>query len=77
MTHEQNQQTEAAILKCLSKYVFLKILQYPHEKHENICVAVSLEWSCRAGGLQLYSNETPTQVFFPVNISKILRTPFL
>ena len=23
--------------------VFLKILQYPHEKHQNICVRVSLE----------------------------------
>ena len=77
MTRERNQQTEAAILRCSSKCVFLKISQHPHEKHENICVRVSLECSCRAEGLQLYSKETPTQLFFPVNISKILRTPFL
>ena len=56
--------------------MFLKISQYPHEKHENICVRVSLEWSFRAESLQLYSKETPTQVFFLVNVSKILKTPF-
>ena len=43
MTREQNQQMEAAILRCVSKYVFLEISQYPYEKHKSICVRVSLE----------------------------------
>ena len=76
MTREWNQQTEAAILRCSSKYVFLKISQYPHEKHENICVRVFLEWSYRAEGLQLYTKETPNTGVFSCEYFKNFKNTF-
>ena len=76
MTREQNQQMEAAILRCVSKYVFLEISQYPYEKHKSICVRVSLEWSYKSEGLQLYSKETPTQAFFSCEYFKNFKNSF-
>ena len=60
--------TEAAVRRCSSKQVFLKISQY---SQENTCVGVSFEYNCRPPALQLYEKVTLAQVL-PVKIAKFL-----
>ena len=54
------------------KKLFLKILQY---SQENTCVRVPFLKSCEPSGLQLFKQETPTQMF-PVDIAKFSRLLF-
>ena len=69
--------SEAAVRRCSSKLVLLKILQY---SQENIRVGVSFQYSSRPYGQQLYfilvPKETSTQVI-PEKIVEFFKTAFL
>ena len=53
--------SEAAIHRCSSKYVFLKIWQY---SQKNTCVGVYFRWSCRPEGLHFYWRKDSNTGFF-------------
>ena len=57
---ETVQLKEAAVRRCSTKWVFLKMSQM---SQESTCVGFCFQDSCRPEGLWLYRKETPTQVF--------------
>ena len=65
----QSFDSEAAVNRCSSKYVFLNILQV---SQENTFVGMSVN---KVAGLQLYQKETSTQLF-SCEICKIFKNTF-
>ena len=73
VSHEEDDIIRSSRSQMFSKIGALKNSQ---NSQENACVGVCFWLSCWALGLQLYSKETPRQVFSCVYIVKILSTPF-